>query len=183
MKSYAIAAAVVACLALPGCGTAPPVVVESSNQAVSMLSQLGQEVQQFRNARIAGDELVLKLSGDTQLRTEVNRALVVDLLEGEEIAGNGARVTFYRALRDRAKALQDSDAELAKLEQTLDAELSALLKPLPDIPTKLSAESKAARALGQDLSSRTQLDETLAYLRAVRDQTKDTRQKLKDALK
>lgn len=170
-------------LQLAGCATTPPEVQQAVGHTNQMMGQLQQELKQFTTARQASQARVLDVSRDIQLEAEKNRIAIGQQLRTREAAGDPAVGQLLAQAQGLSKGLADDDKRLTDLQQQIEAELVALLKPLPDGSSKLASASTALAVVGQDLSDETQLKETLAVLRAIRDNTRDNRKKLKDAMK
>lgn len=162
-----------------GCST-PQVVKDSSAQSVAMIRELSKLTDDFKAARQVGDQAVLD-AGARMYAVEVeNRAALNEALRtrGEK----DPSVALYNQVQKLIAGVQQDETDVKVLTAKYANSTAALLKPLPDTSARLTSAAKAVALLGQDLSTSTQVDETLAWLRAVRDDTRENRKKLKQAL-
>lgn len=163
-----------------GCST-PPVVTETADHTAVMMGQLQAETARFQKARLASNESVLEAVKGLQMRVAQQRANLNESLRADEAAGNVERVQLFGRLKALSDGLKQDDADLEALSEKTNAELAALLKPLPNTPAKLAAAAGSVAAVGQDLSSKDQVEETVKLLQGVWASAKENRDKLQKA--
>lgn len=165
-------------LPLWGCST-PPVVTTTANHTASMMGQLQAETSRFKQATVVSDESVLATAKGLQGRVAQQRSSLNSQLRAEEAAGNIETVQLLGRLKALADGLKQDDVELDALSAKTDAEMAALLKPLPNAPARLATAAGAVAAIGKDLSSETQVKETVTLLQGVFKSAKEDHDKLK----
>ena len=174
-------AAVVAALA-SGCAAynPPQAVKDSAVNTAQMVQQLDREVKEFSKGLEAVDAYFV----DT-MRQSDKTALFLRKALDERLSSAQASTAPELELFNRMKAAADRheriQVDFIAAQAATDAKLKALLKPLPNLGPQYSAAAKELISMGERLPNRIALEEGLATLRAVRDNTRMNRDKLSKA--
>lgn len=175
-----LATALLATLLGSGCATPQPV-KDTSVQTASMMRQLSAEMETYKTAVQVGDADISTTVSTLRKGDEVGRKWLNERVRFDEAGGNAKRVELFLRMKELSNSLLEDDEALRTAQAKIEAEMAALMKPLPDVGPKLTSAADAVLTLGQDRSAQTQFDEALAAWKAVAATTKDNRDKLKKA--
>jgi len=178
MKTPLVFAAIAALLA--ACST-PQVAMDQANHTVGLVTQLELEMREF--------DRIQKVAATARLKSiavqEQDNAFVLGQARIDEKVRRAMGDTETTEAESKfsivAQAIADDDTQLKTAIASVDAELSALLKPLPSTADNSSAAQKALADMGAELSPTIRFSELQSFYKTVKESVDANRQKIRDA--
>lgn len=170
------------CGALTGCASTPEPVKATTAHTGWMLGRMQQDLSDFETAATVGNAIALKSQVDIADNAIKNRNLVKQSLRAEELAGNDQTIKVFNAIKTQTDFIRHEEAELAADRKKLNERTAALFKPLSNVLSTFPTAANAVAAIGQDLPSKTALEESAAVMKAVWKNTQENREKLSQAI-
>lgn len=167
-------------LALAGCATPQPA-LDQANHTVAMMAQLEIELKEFARVQDVAAQARLRSIARQErdieaVASQTRVAVAVRTANGDMSAAN-----LQAKLATVAGAVGQSDETRKAAVAAVDAELAALLKPLPSTAEKSSAAQKALAEMGSELPRGTRFSELKAFYTVVKESVDTNRKKIKDA--
>lgn len=174
-------AAVVAALA-SGCASynPPQAVKDSAVNTAQMVQQLDREVKEFSKGLEAVDAYFVDTMRQSD-KTALSLRKALDERLSRAQASNAPELELFNRMKAAADRYERIQVDFVAAQAATDAKVKALLKPLPNLGPQYSAAAKEIISMGERLPNRMALEEGLATLRAVRDNTRENRDKLDKA--
>lgn len=174
-------AAVVAALA-SGCASynPPQAVKDSAVNTAQMVQQLDREVKEFSKGLEAVDAYFVDTMRQSDKTALFLRKALDERLSSAQ-ASNAPELELFNRMKAAADRYERIQVGFVAAQAATDAKVKALLKPLPNLGPQYSAAAKEIISMGERLPNRMALEEGLATLRVVRDNTRENRDKLDKA--
>jgi len=166
MKTMTTAAAVLVAALLGGCKT-PQVALDQANHGVSMIAGLEQALGELRRVEthaLKARTESIRLKRDAVAR--IDRAAKFDARTRVEVGDTASGAALERLLASTDAVAAEDSAYLAAIARN-EADIAALLTPLPTTRAATSVAQDALADLGKQLDGTVRRDELLDFARGV----------------
>ncbi len=167
-------------LALAGCATPQPA-LDQARHTVALMAQLEIELKEFARVQDVAAQARLRSIARQERDIEAVAAQTRVAVAVRTANGDMAAANLQAKLATVAGAVGHSEETRKAAVAAVDAELAALLKPLPSTGEKSSAAQKALAEMGTELSPSTRFSELKGFYAVVKESVDANRKKIKDA--
>ncbi|SHH01568.1 hypothetical protein [Massilia sp. CF038] len=167
-------------LVLSACST-PKVAMDQANNTVGLLSQLDNELNQFRQVQERITDQSLASLRKIEVRTANGAIDTASRLRLHRIARDPVGPALFETVRDSADALARDRASAQLQSAEIDARLAKLMQPLPQSAQGIAAVQLPMAAMGTELSHKTRLAESRQFYEEVKAAVEANKKKIAEA--
>ena len=172
----------VAALALCGCSTPKPA-MEQANHGVGLIAQLESSLTEFRRVeKNSLDARAESLLAQRKAIAFIDREKQRDL-QARVAAGDKLSATLIDNLVANTEGLALSQAEYTDSNARNEAEVAALLAPIPNTRSATATAQARLAEMGEELGWDIRRSELQAFIKAVKDSVEDGKKKIEEAEK
>ena len=164
-------------LALAGCGT-PQAALDQARNTAALTVALSSEQREFRRVQtnVANSRIESIRRQTSALESYESMAKFDDRVRS--VSGLDEELSLYKTLRELSDSRVQDELDLATKLKAIDESLAAVLTPVPESASKLTALENALLPLGEELSSTERIKTAVKFAQSIKEGLDESRKKL-----